>query len=513
MNNRQLIAVCLSLVMGTEFVYSQAPTQPSSENSASSGKSLERPILKEDLQLRPFVYRPIDPEFWSKIEELERLRNYIEILIQGTARMNETTQGTPEFAEGKYATALALFHLDLVGAATYTFLQIAQEQIGTRVGEAALHYLGRLDAEKNTDRSAIEQVLVAGEFGPLHPHIQSFVSYHKGMYSLRYNLKWADDHFKKVTPDTYWGFERLYLSALSEISRGRADVGRKIIEQLYANKMTPAPLLKRMALQVARFKFEDEEFMAAIKIYDTLADAPVREKGRVLLERAWAQYYQKEYSKALGILKALEAPYFTSSLTFERHVLTMIIYKDLCYYGAVAQTAKVFRQAFSSALRDIKKRQRLVDNPILAQMALNHARLRDRANYIDQLRRESILFEQLGFKALPFYQQLLNYYENRDKELQLVLAHELEQKVHEIANELLDVEEQVQFIEYSAQLDSLRILREGENYRYYRPEQINYYGFDRIYWPVESEFWSDELDHYKVLSPSRCGDSNENYTQ
>jgi hypothetical protein len=505
--------IALSLILVLSMDLGAEDSKSPDEKPPQSGTSLERPVIQADLKIQPYEYRPVDAALWARIQELMKLGNYIEMLRLGSQQIGITEAGTSTHFEGKLLAAMGLYHLNLKVAASYLFYQLAQEQIGTSAGEAALYYLGEISQTPEADHGAIEDVLIANEFGPLHPYIQSFVSYYKGMYNLRYNLKWSDDEFKKIDPGTFWSYQKLYLSALSEIARGRLDIGQKILEQLRDNPDVSPMIRHRATVQIARLNFENASFVSALKLYQSTEGIGVREKGRLMLEQAWAQYYQKEYAKALGILKALEAPYFSSSMTFERYILTMIIYKELCYYEAVTQTAKEFRRIFSTALRDIKKRKRLSDNPTLAKMALLHGRLRERADLIYTIRDESQLFEQLGFSELSYYPNIKSYYRSRDAELQAILSFEMEKRVREIAVDLLDVEEQVQFLEYTAQLDSLRILREGEKYRYYKADRINYFGFDRIYWPVTTEFWWDEIDHYKVLASSRCGGESSEMTE
>ena len=73
----------------------------------------------------------------------------------------------------------------------------------------------------------------------------------------------------------------------------------------------------------------------------------------------------------------------------------------------------------------------------------------------------------------------------------------------EAANELLDIEEQISFIEYISRLDALKILEEKQE-DFYRPERISHVKFNKIYWPWTGEFWIDEVDKYQTLISSRC---------
>ena len=111
---------------------------------------------------------------------------------------------------------------------------------------------------------------------------------------------------------------------------------------------------------------------------------------------------------------------------------------------------------------------------------------------------------EYNWGAFSFHQVILEEYQRMDKILQSRIDLELEEKARYAANELLDAEEQVLFLEYTSRLDELRI-RRGDD-RIYKAEDISYVTFEKIYWPVDGEFWWDEMPDYKMLISSRCGD-------
>jgi hypothetical protein len=221
------------------------------------------------------------------------------------------------------------------------------------------------------------------------------------------------------------------------------------------------------------------------------------------VERAWTKYYQKDYSKTLGILASLEAPYYDASPSFERYVLKTIILRDLCHYEMVKGAAEEFRNRFNRSLASIRERKPLNEDRGLLRLALMDKEVQDDANLIDQNRRETEELVKQPWKDLLFFQPMMNGYKNKDLELQLRLNIGLEDRVRKYALALLDAEEQINFIEYTSKMDELRIIRESEN-RDYNSEKVAYFQFNRFYWPVKNEFWLDEFENMKMLINSQC---------
>ena len=90
-----------------------------------------------------------------------------------------------------------------------------------------------------------------------------------------------------------------------------------------------------------------------------------------------------------------------------------------------------------------------------------------------------------------------------EKLIRMRLDYLLEERVRDVAQELLDVEEQISFVEYISRLDALKLLEERAG-RVYEPEVISKLRFEKIYWPWTGEFWLDEVNNYTTLISSRC---------
>lgn len=480
--------------------WAQTPTPPVSSKSGLSTDLTGAFVAQAE---KPYVYTPLDSEFWRKMMDFQAEKNSIGMITEA-ARHADLYGDTADGAEGRLALALGLRAHGLRYAAYLALSDLAKNRVGSAASQAALHELSLLSLESNYDAQGLETLLNSNEFGPLHPETQSFVSMHRYLYDLRFGFnRWAANEKALIKPDSVWDWELKYWQAVGDVARDRLDKAESGFLAVKDSPKASTRAKQWATVQLARIFFERGQFEKAHELYTAIGDLGVREKGRLLLEVAWTKYYLKNYDKALGLLMALRAPYFLPSLTPERFILEVVIYRDLCHYEAVETTAKRFKESFNDAFVSIRKRRPLRDNRQLVSLALLDRDLQDKANLIDALREERATLAKYGWQEFNFYRPTLEAYSRRDRTLQRELDMILEPRVREIAEQLLDAEEQMQFLDYTSKLDALRIVRAGEE-RDYKSQEISYLTFDQIFWPVDNEFWWDEFDDYKTLISSRC---------
>ena len=454
----------------------------------------------------PFTYDPVDPEFWKEVTNALSEDNFTKMVTLGGDILLEEKEGTDEAEEAKLAVGMGLSKLKLSFAASVIFMDLGKSRNGTKIGEAALFELTQIAQQYFYDKEEVQSLFVSTEFGPLHSDIQSFIGFHVGLYNLVSGYRdWADEAFKGIRKDSYWDHEMLYLKSLGEIARDHFDVGQKDLESLRDNPLVTTELKQRSLLQLARLKFEQGDFTGAYSLYENL-QFPQRELGRVYLERAWTKFYMRDYSKALGLLAVAQTPIFRNALTPEIYILKMLILRELCHYEAALETAGDFRAEFGGAIQSVKDRKDLNKNFRIGSGALLDQGLQYWANFVGQIRNEQADFKEYSWEDYPFYSKLSRAYDKKEAQVRDRIDRELDLYTRQTAKELLESEEQVTFLDYTAKLDSLRIVRKGES-RDYKSEKINYLKFNRIYWPVKDEHWTDELETYKVLIRSRCGES------
>lgn len=470
------------------------------------GKSDNPPHIKSK-NPKPFKYDPINPEFFQSIEDALNDKDFSQAIEMATEVIEEEKEGTDEQEEAHYALGLTLSRIGLTYGASRILKSLAHRRIGTMIGSASLYQLNLIAQNGLYARDEMESELIStNEFGTLHPHIQSFVSYHLGMYNLVQGFKnWANKEFKKIKANSYWGQQKRYLTALGEVARNRTQSAYNILKAQYESPAIHPRIKQKIIIQLARILFEKKEFHKALEFYKE-AKPPLREEGRLLLEKAWTLYYLKNFSKALGLLAALEVPYYRRSIDPEMHVLKMLIYKQLCHYKAVQSEVKKFHKVFNPALRDIKLRKPLRKNPLIASHALLPYKEQEKANFIHLLRTERQALQK--WRGYPFYANLIQDYNNKENQVIQELEEKIERNAKKSAKHFLEIKEEIEFLSYSTNLDQLRIVKRGEN-RSYKSERISPITFNSIFWPISTEYWKDEFQDYKVLINSHCDNKEE----
>jgi hypothetical protein len=503
MNLNYKLLLILSLTFSS-LTYAQQKKEEKPAATKDTGKSTIALTAPEKMELKAFVYEPVDPYFWEKIDQNLKDNNFTETVYLGAQTMMAFDPSTPEYSEGKLAVAIGLFNLKITYGATVMLMDLAKTRIGTQIGNYALNYLDEITQTTVYDSKELTtDFLNSYEFANMPPKIQSFVSFHQSILNSAYGFKrWADPEFAKIHKESYWYYMWMYLSALKHIQNQKVEQASAIFDAINADEKAPPKIKEKSKLQTARLLFEKGNFEEALKVYREL-NLPLREMGRLLLERSWAMYYLKDYSHALGVIRALESPYFASSMNPESYVLEMVIYKQLCHYEAVEESVGRFYERFTPTLDLIRHRKPLQKDYILGSMALMEYDIQDLANFVDMIRKEREELDTYSWDSFPFFKELMSKYKAKDKEVRMRLDSDIERKTKSIAEDLLDIKEQVDYIDYTSKLDALRIVRRGEN-RLYRSEKINYLLFDRIFWPFKGDYWLDELPDYRVLIQSQC---------
>ena len=482
----------------------------SKERSLGKSLKLEEKFLGKEVT--PFKYWPTDQRFWNNYESLIRDKKIDKALGFAQKQLERFGDESLEGAEAKLAVAKVLFKKGYSHASFTTLIELAENQIGSRVGEAAIYELSLLTKKSIYDNMTLENLLNSNEFSGMHPHVQSFIGYHKGMRAMIFGYdKWAKKYLLEVEPKSYWANLFRYWSAVGEVSRDKIGTAKEMFSNLYGQRELESSLRDLAGLQLARIEFEDGNFDMSYSIYSRLNPPNLRERGRIQLERAWAQYYTGKYSKALGLLSSLRAPYFRPSLNPEKFVLEMLIYRKLCHYQTASSIAQMFQETYKNSIKAIQNRRPLSKDKVLLSIGLMNKDVQDQANLIDLIRKEKRKIKS-DKVSRQFLKEILYSYKDTDKRLQMQISLKIESQIKKIADELLDTQEQILFLDYRSKIDTSKvILPQAE--RSYASEKIPYTTFDQIYWPVQrlfgvTEYWANEFEDYNMLISSRCHSSN-----
>ncbi|GEM_PF-5485779 len=410
--------------------------------------------------------------------------------------------------ELEIAAAIGLAQIDKPLTAGLILLGVAERSVGTSQGLWALTELHRIAQTHEIDEDALEAF--AYEFdGLIEPmHERSMLAWFRGRALMRRGyMDWANREFQNVHTDSVWHADRLFERSTERLADGRADESESLLQEILRKGTLREPTRRFAELNRARLLFERGELAAVLETIRRL-DLPTRERARVLLEIAWIRYYMRDYGRALGVLEVLRSPFYGLLKSPEADLLKMVLQRDLCRYDLVKESAQEFRREYGAVFKHIESRRPLDLNADLKQMALQARLLQKRAMLIHRYRVERRDLQDGQVKSIEFADKLVEkmYYESLERERRLEgdLALQIPLEAERVANRLLEFRNQVTFLEYEASIRPLRTdLSFGADYM---PPVKSKTRFERLFWPITSEAWWDELEDYQVLLRGRCAE-------
>lgn len=500
--------IFIFLLLGASALSQQkesvSPPSPTSVKVEAEGKSTELTGVFVEKEIKAFDYTPVLRDFWNQVSELRERKNFKELV--GFAEKHISTYGdsSPEGYEARLARGIALSGLGFGSLAFYEFLDISKNQKGTNIGSFALLQVGKKIQNGDYDQSVLDTFMDSFTVQNLHPEILSFVSYFRGLIQLKFGYtEWAKKEFDLISENTYWHHLRLYWTAIAHVARNKVKSAEEIFKKLLSEDTLEANLKDRVEIQIARLDFEKGNFKDAFKLYSEERNFGLRQKGRILLEKAWTKFYMGDYGRALGILHALKAPLFKASQTYELFILEMLIFRQLCHFELVEFSGGVFLKRFGPSIKRIQKRKNLRSDKELFNLAVMDLEIQPKANLIAQmkiewgeLKKSKLLNKQAG-------KHFESIYKLASARLQMEVDQELGERLREAANQLLRAEEQIKFLQYTSQLDALK-LSEVIGSNQYKAKKISKLKFEKMFWPVTSEYWFDEIEDYSMQISSLC---------
>jgi hypothetical protein len=108
-------------------------------------------------------------------------------------------------------------------------------------------------------------------------------------------------------------------------------------------------------IRTARIKMEEKKYEDALAIYEQI-DKRSYKWPYILMDQAWANYYLKDYNRALGLTVTYKAPLLESYFFPEAEVLMALSYYNLCLWDDSLKVVDHFYESYqpkAQALKDI----------------------------------------------------------------------------------------------------------------------------------------------------------------
>lgn len=428
-------------------------------------------------------------------------------VLLGAMRERKRKKGTSDEGEARMVIAQICKNKKMRYCAYHYALSTAQDFPGSMPALWALTLLDELVKEGPITETEIKKLVNTGSFKEVPEDLIPMVSYYVAVGNNEKKLTtWISPFLQKMGEHNFWSLRWNYQTALEELRRKNSpDATSKKLEALLektAGDEKLAWLQEQIQWQQARLKFELADYDGALKLYEQF-NASGRWMGLAKREQAWVHYWRGDYADTLGILEALKAPFFSASTDPEQYLLEMLTFRKLCFFGSTKTPAAEFQARYKKALEHVRERKNLSDNADLTRLSFMKASMMSEVETVTMIRDESKNLSQYGLptalrRELEFVYKRAEIQKRQD--LEILLKEDLPIE----AARLLDLDNQIQLVDYLSGLDAFRIQQDYGKTDYQAPSAVSG-DYRTLYWPARGdEFWYDELKNYRVLVHDRC---------
>jgi hypothetical protein len=279
-------------------------------------------------------------------------------------------------------------------------------------------------------------------------------------------------------------------------------------------------------IRTARVKIEDKKYEEALELYEQI-DKRSYKWPYILMDKAWAHYYLKDYNRAIGLTVTYKSPLLESYFFPEAEVLMALSYYNLCLWDDALKVVDHFYDYYqpkADALKEILGQNKKSDTYFLD---LYYADPKTRENLNPFIRnlitqtRKQVKFnlDLASLKAAKDELALIKKLKNKN-EFTIGLEANLESTIAFISakinfyikKEIFTFINEIHKHSYSMFNLKLELLykKRAEIYNtkadqvVSRDRKITQYFFD-----FNGSFWADELGDYSFGLKSQCTGANK----
>jgi len=458
-------------------------------------------------------------------------------VIEGETGDSEANRQRAEFWMGK-----TLYHLQFYSAALSYFDRIVQKGDTHRYYNATLKWLASLSRQLPESAGILKKV---GKYARAQLEQPALEKVRDELYYLLGRYHYSQGNFKEaiglfsavpVTSDFY-----ARAKFMEGITHVRMYKGRPASEAFKAllRQALEAPAIKEISkfeelsiLSLARVFYSTHQFTLSIKYYDQLPQESPHWLSS-LFESSWAHFQRNNFSKALGNIHTLNAPYFEDQFFPESLILRAVIYFQNCLYDRSAEAISEFntkypplKGQFDAILGQYKDPTEFYEYSLkiknkaaglseevgrLARSALGDKTLVKTFTYVDELDRElkQVQSADPAWKATAIAGVVL-----QDLTLQKSLAQNeagqlARSRLQRVSKEIQELIKQAIKVEYetiNGKKNALEAsLRNEQVVPANMADQTNIVPDDEhLFWPFDGQYWKDELGSYRFKIRSAC---------
>jgi tetratricopeptide (TPR) repeat protein len=465
-------------------------------------------------------------------------------VVEGESGDSEANRQKAEFWMGK-----TLYKLTFYSAALSYFDRVVQKGPSHAHYNETLKWLASLSREVADSAGILEKI---GKYDRKELEQPALESVRDELYFLLGKYHYNKGKFKEAVSlfnmvprkSPYYVQAKLFEGATHVREYNAKPAREAFIEVLRVGEESDDPKVqpyRDMAnLSLARVYYSTGQYDLAAKYYDKVSTESY-DWPNSLFEASWANFMLRQagYSKALGNIQTLQAPYFDNFIKPESiaEALTVkaTIYFYNCQYDRAADAIDEFREQFEPLALDLKK---LVDSTTAndqffeladkirngnsklpdrteraARAVLSDRMLARRFEYVKELDRELSEHERAdpAWKSTAVANAVVTDI-TLQRSLTVNEAGELaRQRVSRLVAELAGLIKRVLKIEIEilqgekGQLEQ-ELVAEQQTMSSNRATDISRIVVDdeHHYWPFKGEYWRDELGYYRVRLLNRC---------
>jgi TolA-binding protein len=465
-------------------------------------------------------------------------------VIEGESGDTDAVKQKAEFTMGK-----ALYNMRFYSAALSYFDKIVQKGAGHAYYQATLKWLASLSRQLPDSTGILEKIgkynradLEQGSLEKVKDELTFLLGkyyYQKGQF------KEAVELFRTVNPQSeFYAEGRLFEGAtyVREYQAKPAVEAFKEVLRTAAESDDPKikPFEDLANLSLARVFYSTGQYELATKYFDRVSQEAF-DWANSLFESSWANFMlkQKGYSKALGNIHTIQAPFFENYIKPESVAEALTVKATIFFYNCLFDRAneaiREFNEVYPKMFEELRRlAQGTSDNAQLFELAvkIRHGRsglpesieraarsiLSDRSlvkrfEYVDELTRELNQHEKAdaAWKNTNIAQNILADL-TLQKSLAINEAGDLSRRrINRLTEELAQLIKRVIKIEYeiiqgekgAVEQEVAQEQQLSSNGREKRGQEIKV-DDEHILWPFTGEYWRDELGYYRVRVANRC---------
>lgn len=304
---------------------------------------------------------------------------------------------------------------------------------------------------------------------------------------------------------------------------------------LEKNKRYYTYLKETCIIRQARLKLEDKKYEEALETYEKI-DKRSYKWPYILMDKAWAHYYLKDYNRAIGLTVTYKSPLLESYFFPESEVLMALSYYNLCLYEDSLKVVEHFYDYYrpkADALKSILGEHKKSDtyfldlyyadtktredlNPFIRNLItqtrkqvkfnLDLASLKsakDELALLKKLKNKNDFTRQLEDNlgsTISFISAKINYYIKKEI---FTFINEIHKHSYSMFNLKLELLSKIREQLYSAKSNNQNSRDRGSETNINRKSTQYFFDFN-------GSFWADELGDYSFGLQSQCSENSDN---